>query len=134
RRAEAAKMQVLLDHVAAARQAYANEPGFVQDDAERAAVHQAALVLGFSDHSTASALHTGEYARHHLPRCWEAFCRGLIDLLRLGKISTAAQNLTDEHLIHRLDPVAALEAIDRSLASFTHWLSRYTTELDYQAH
>src|SRR5699024_2165893 len=42
--------------------------------------------------------------------------------------------LTDEHLIHRLDPVAALEAIDRSLASFTHWLSRYTTELDYQAH
>src|SRR5699024_3613293 len=80
RRAEAAKMQVLLEHVAAARQAYASEPQFVQDDAERAAVHQAALVLGFSDHSTASALHTSEYARHHLPRCWEAFCRGLIDL------------------------------------------------------
>ncbi|MBB3667978.1 HNH endonuclease [Garicola koreensis] len=143
RRAEAAKIGVLVDHVAACRAEHCDEYDFVQDAAERAAVHQAALLLGFSDQTTAITLNVGEYAREHLPWSWEAFCRGLIDMLRLRKISTAAQNLTDQNPadqnlaadhVQRLDPAAALEAIDRSLGDFQNWLSRFIAQLDYDAY
>ena len=133
RQAEAAKITALLEHVAACRDEHQHELEFIQDDAERAAVHQAALLLGFSDHTTASTLNAGAYACDHLPWTWEAFRRGLIDTLRLRKITTAAENLDDQHL-ERLDPAAALAAIDRSLADFQNWLTRFTAQLDYQAY
>ncbi|MBB3666999.1 HNH endonuclease [Garicola koreensis] len=138
RQAEAAKIRVLVDHVAACRDEHCDEYDFIQDAAERAAVHQAALLLGFSDQSTAITLNVAEYAREHLPWSWEAFCRGLIDTLRLRKISTAAQNLTGLNLagadVQRLDPAAALEAIDRSLGDFQNWLHRFIAHLDYDAY
>ncbi|MGO1549012.1 MAG: DUF222 domain-containing protein [Nesterenkonia sp.] len=133
RQAEAAKITVLLEHVATRRAEHQHELEFIQDDAERAAVHQAALLLGFSDHTTASTLNACAYAREHLPWTWEALRRGLIDTLRLRKITTAAENFDDQPL-ERLDSAAALAAIDRSLADFQNWLTRFIAQLDYQAY
>src|SRR5690625_3785730 len=58
-------------------------------------------------------------------------------MLWLRKITTAAQNLTTQDsadLIRRLDPAAALEAIDRSLGDFVNWLTRCIAHLDEQAY
>src|SRR5690625_4779333 len=147
RQAEAAKISALLDYVAACRAEHQHEAEWVQEAAEKAAVHQAALLVGFSDQTTTITLHAAEYARDHLPCSWEAFCRGLIDMLRLRKITTAAHNLTPRNpaaqddgaqdsaeLIRRLDPAAALEAIDRSLGDFVNWLTRFIAHLDEQAY
>ena len=132
RRAEAAKVAALLEHVAAYREHY-DEPTFMRDPAERAAVHQAALVMGFSDHTTMVTLNAAEYARDHLPWTWEAFTRGVIDLLRLRRITSAAETLGEHHLAS-LDPAAALEATDRSLGDLQNWLTRYIATVDHEAY
>lgn len=134
RKAEAAKVTALLDHVAACRDEHAGEPEFVVQAAERAAIHQAALVWGFSDQTTAINLHVAEWAREWLPWCWEAFIRGMMDLLRLRKVTTAAQNLTDEYYLPLVDSAAAWEALGRGVGDFQNWLVRFIAKLDEQAY
>ena len=135
RRAEAATITALLDYRARTAAHYAQEPLVTRSEADRAAVRDAARILGVSDRTATTILNTTDDAKHLLPRTWRAFTEGLIDLPRVRKTVDAATtgDLPDD-LLRQLDQAAAEQAQRRSLAEFHHWLTRYIASLDPESH
>ncbi|GAA4927398.1 HNH endonuclease signature motif containing protein [Nesterenkonia rhizosphaerae] len=135
RRAEAAAITALLEYRARATVPYAQEPLVVRTEADRAAVRDAARILGVSDRTATTILNTTDDARHLLPRTWGAFCEGLIDLPRVRKtVDAATTSSLPNHLLKQLDQAAAEQAQRRSLSEFHHWLTRYTASLDPESY
>ncbi|GAA4921183.1 HNH endonuclease signature motif containing protein [Nesterenkonia rhizosphaerae] len=134
RRAEAATITALLDYRARATAHYVQEPLVVRTEADRAAVRDAARILGVSDRTATTILNTTGDAKHFLPHTWRAFTEGLIDLPRVRKTVDAATSDLPAHLLKQLDQAAAQHAQRRSLAEFHHWLTRYTAGLDPEAY
>ncbi|WP_044494225.1 HNH endonuclease signature motif containing protein [Nesterenkonia massiliensis] len=135
RRAEAATITALLDYRSRSAAHYAQEPLVVRSEADRAAVRDAARILGVSDRTATTILNATGDAKHLLPRTWQVFCEGLIDLPRVRKTVDAATtgDLPDD-LLRQLDQAAAEQAQRRSLAEFHHWLTRYIASLDPEAY
>ncbi|MCT1607795.1 HNH endonuclease [Nesterenkonia massiliensis] len=135
RRAEAATITALLEYRQRTAASYAQEHLVVRGEADRAAVRDAARILGTSDRTATTVLNTTQEAKCLLSRTWRAFCEGLIDLPRVRKTVDAATtcDLPDD-LLRQLDQAAAEQAQRRSLSEFHHWLTRYTASLDPEAY
>ena len=135
RRAEAATITALLEYRARTAAHYAQEPLVTRSEADRAAVRDAARILGTSDRTATSILNTTQEAKCLLPHTWRTFCDGLIDLPRVRKTVDAAttSDLPDD-LLKQLDQAAAEQAQRRSLSEFHQWLTRYTASLDPEAY
>jgi hypothetical protein len=134
RRAEAAKIMHLLVYRDRRVAAAAGAPLVAQAEAEKAAVREAALVLGATERTTTIILNAAGFARQVLPQMWQAFMDGQVDLRRVRKVADAAAPELDEHCLRQLDSRAAAEAPHRSAADFHRWLTRYVAELDPEAH
>ena len=135
RRAEAAKITALLEYRKRTAASYAQEPLIIRSEADRAAVRDAARILGTSDRTATTILNTTGEAKHLLPHTWGAFCEGLIDLPRVRKtVDAAATSSLPDHVLRQLDQAAAEQAQRRSLAEFHHWLTRYTASLDPESY
>ncbi|RJN32122.1 HNH endonuclease [Nesterenkonia natronophila] len=134
RRAEAAKIMHLLGYRDRCAAAAAGEPAVARAETERAAVRDAALVLGASERTTTILLNAAGFARQTLPRMWQAFLDGQVDLVRVRKVADAAAPELGEHCLRQLDSRAAVEAAHRGVADFQRWLTRYIAELNPEAY
>ncbi|GAA4916560.1 hypothetical protein GCM10025777_32800 [Membranihabitans marinus] len=135
RRAEAATITALLDYRARTAAHYAQEPLVTRSEADRAAVRDAARILGVSDRTATTILNTTQEAKCLLPHTWRAFCEGLIDLPRVRKtVDAAITSSLPDHLLRQLDQAVAEQAQRRSLSEFHHWLTRYTASLDPESY
>ncbi|WP_044494042.1 HNH endonuclease signature motif containing protein, partial [Nesterenkonia massiliensis] len=135
RRAEAATITALLEYRARTATHYAQEPLVTRSEADRAAVRDAARILGTSDRTATTVLNTTQEAKCLLPHTWGAFCEGLIDLPRVRKtVDAATTSSLPDHVLRQLDQAAAEQAQRRSLSEFHHWLTRYTASLDPEAY
>ncbi|GAA4911371.1 hypothetical protein GCM10025790_02190 [Nesterenkonia rhizosphaerae] len=135
RRGEAATITALLDYRSRTAAHYAQEPLVVRSEADRAAVRDAARILGTSDRTATSILNTTQEAKCLLPHTWRAFCEGLIDLPRVRKtVDAGTTSSLPADLLQQLDQAAAEQAQRRSLSEFHHWLTRYTASLDPEAY
>ncbi|GAA4922382.1 HNH endonuclease signature motif containing protein [Nesterenkonia rhizosphaerae] len=135
RRAEAAKITALMEYRQRTAASYTQEPLVTRSEADRAAVHDAARILGVSDRTATTVLNTAQEARHFLPRTWRAFTEGLIDLPRVRKtVDAATTSDLPADLLQQLDQAAAEQAQRCSLSEFHHWLTRYTASLDPEAY
>ncbi|GAA5224445.1 hypothetical protein GCM10025777_50760 [Membranihabitans marinus] len=135
RRAEAAKITALVEYRQRTAASYTQEPLVTRSEADRAAVRDAARILGVSDRTATTILNTTQDAKYLLPRTWRAFTEGLIDLPRVRKtVDAAATSSLPDHLLKQLDQAAAGQAQRRSLSEFHQWLTRYTASLDPEAY
>ncbi|WP_044493274.1 HNH endonuclease signature motif containing protein [Nesterenkonia massiliensis] len=135
RRAEAATITALLDYRQRTATHYAQEPLVTRSEADRAAVRDAARILGTSDRTATTVLNTTQDAKRLLPRTWGAFCEGLINLPRVRKtVDAATTSSLPDHVLRQLDQAAAEQAQRRSLSEFHHWLTRYIASLDPEAY
>ncbi|MCT1606698.1 HNH endonuclease [Nesterenkonia massiliensis] len=135
RRAEAATITALLDYRQRTAAHYAQEPLVTRSEADRAAVRDAARILGVSDRTATTIPNTTQDAKRLLPHTWGAFCEGLIDLPRVRKtVDAATTSSLPGHLLKQLDQAAAGQAQRRSLSEFHQWLTRYTASLDPEAY
>lgn len=133
RRAEAVKITALLDYQERVISEFCADLPLPRDEPKRQATHWAALVLGVSDMTAGVILEAAGFARSYLPATWTAFHDGVIDLPRVRKIVTACCELEDD-VARMVDARAAQEAAARSTSDFTHWLTRYIAESDYEAY
>jgi hypothetical protein len=134
--AEASKILHLLAYLDRCRAGCGGGSVVVRAEAEKAAVRDAAVVLGLAERTTTVVLNVADFARSDLPRTWEAFTQGLIDLVRVRKIAEAAtvsSELSDS-LLDELDSRASVEAAHRTVGDFQRWLTRFVADLDPQAY
>ncbi|WP_150460063.1 HNH endonuclease signature motif containing protein [Nesterenkonia ebinurensis] len=68
---------------------------FTREAALKAIHHQAAVLLGVTDHEVRRMLSTASTAREWLPHVWETYCTGQIDFLRVQKIAAGAGDLIE---------------------------------------
>jgi 5-methylcytosine-specific restriction endonuclease McrA len=134
RRAEAVKLMHLLEYRERCAALVAGEAAVVRTEADKAAIRDAATVLGVSERATTSVLNAAGFARETLPQMWRAFTHGLVDLPRVRKVAEAAAPELSEAALHQLDSRAAVEAARRRLGDFHRWLTRFTAELDLEAY
>lgn len=134
RKAEAKKITALLNYLGRLVAYYCEDPSVLRYQAKKAAVRDAATLLGVSEFTTGIMLEAAGFTRDHLPATWKAFSAGRIDMLRLRKIAEAGCEL-ELHLVPHIDEAAAEKAATgRSISEFQRWLSRYIAEVDYEAY
>ncbi|NDK30922.1 DUF222 domain-containing protein, partial [Nesterenkonia haasae] len=135
RRAEATKIEHLLNYLDRRLTECAGETVVGRAEAQKAAVRDAAMVLGVSERTTTIMLNVAGVARSELPRTWEAFTQGWVDLPRVRKVAEAAptSELTAA-LVQELDARASVEATHRGLGEFHRWLTRCVADLDPEAY
>lgn len=134
RQAEAKKITAILDYQDRLIAYYCEDPSVLRYQAQKAAVRDAATLLGVSEFITGIMLEAAGFTRDHLPATWRAFTAGQIDMLRLRKIAEASCEL-EHHLVPHVDSAAAEKAATgRSISEFQRWLSRYIADVDYEAY
>lgn len=133
RQAQAATIGALLAHTHRVVTELCTDPKVLRGEAQKAAMHDAAKLLGVSELTATTILNAARFARDYLPATWEAFHQGAIDLVRVRKIVEVASDVEDR-VLPRLDEPAAQAATTRSMGDLTQWLTRYVTTLDAQAH
>ncbi|MGO1522816.1 MAG: DUF222 domain-containing protein [Nesterenkonia sp.] len=133
RRAEAAKITALLDYGKRLIAEYADTPAALRCEVERVAAGDAAALLGVSEMTATIMLGAAGVARDFLPVTWTAFQDGLIDMLRVRKITTAAEEVSDE-LLPQVDAAAAEQAASRGIGDFHRWLTRHIARVDFDAY
>lgn len=134
RRAEAAKTTALLDYQDRVIAFYCEDPTVMRYQAEKAALRDAAALLGISELTTQSTLGAARFARNYLPATWRAFTSGRIDMLRVRKIADVGCEVED-HLLSRVDHAAAEKAATgRTISEFQRWLTRWVAQADYEAY
>lgn len=134
RRAEAAKITAMLAYRRRFVQDFRHDLATVRAEADKAAVRDAAVLLGASERTTTIVLNLATFAQETLPATWRAFQDGLIDLPRVRKIADAANAELDDKLIFKLDTEASEQAARRSLAEFQRWLTRFVADLDAETY
>lgn len=135
-RAEAAQLGCLLQFVDRREaEAQAAQENLVERSVSRkAAMRQAAQVLGMTDRSAAGTLNAAGFARDHLPRLWSAFRAGEVDFARVRRVAQTAARLEDQSLVARLDAEVLVHAQVKTLGEMGSWLSRRIATLDTEAH
>lgn len=134
RKAEAKKIIAILDYRDRLVAYYCQDPSVLRYQAQKAAVRDAATLLGVSEFTTGITLEAAGFTRDHLPATWRAFTAGRIEMLRLRKIAEASSELED-HLVAHIDAAAAEKAATgRSISEFQRWLSRCIAQADYEAY
>ena len=64
-------------------------------EADRAVIREIAQVLGHGEQATTAVLYAAGFAQHQLPKVWQAFMAGELDLVRVRKIVSAAGVLSE---------------------------------------
>ncbi|RJN33046.1 HNH endonuclease signature motif containing protein [Nesterenkonia natronophila] len=134
RRAESAKVTHLLAYRDRCAARVVGEPAVVRAEADKAAIRDAATMVGLSERLTTTVLNLAGFARQTLPCMWGAFTEGLVDLPRVRKVAEAAVPELNQQAMRELDVRAAEEAALRRTGDFHRWLTRFTAELDPEAY
>ncbi|WP_345477051.1 HNH endonuclease signature motif containing protein [Nesterenkonia rhizosphaerae] len=108
-------------------------------EADRAVIREIAQVLGHGEQATTAVLHAAGFAQHQLPKVWQAFMAGELDLVRVRKIVTAAAVLSDSDAtggaaaLSQFDDVAARCSAQKNLGQLRGWLNRVVAALSPDA-
>lgn len=136
RSAEAQVLSRLLDYRKKIAAQVAGEHLFHRSAADKAAIHDAAQLLGVADPTAAAILNAAGFIREELPKTWEAFTSGMVDLARVPKIAVATVMLPADRddLLATLDAEVSQIAVEKTAAELKHWLTRRIPELDVEAY
>lgn len=135
RRSEAAALISLLDYRHRLYAETSGKPLHYRGAARKAAVRDAALMLGLSEHTTTVRLNTAEFIRDHFPRAWGLFVEGALCWQRVRRVAEAAQSIWDQdQLVSVLDAELVSIAPEKNPAELKRWLARRVPELDAHAY
>ena len=136
RAAEARVITGLLDYRDRIQAQVAGEHLFHRAAADKSAVHDAACMLGVADRTAVMILNDAGFIRDQLPKTWGRFTTGVVDLLRIRRIATAAAVLLPAcpQVMAALDAEVCQIAAEKTAAEIKHWLDRRIPELDDQAY
>ncbi|MCT1606176.1 HNH endonuclease [Nesterenkonia massiliensis] len=104
-------------------------------EGDRAVIREIAQVLGHGEQATTAVLHAAGFAQHQLPKVWQAFMAGELDLVRVRKIVTAAAVLSESDApggaaaLSQFDDVAARCSAQKNLGQLRGWLNRVVAAL-----
>lgn len=101
---------------------------------ENAAIMYAAQALGWSEYRTARLFDSAVTARHRLPTVWEWFKDARVSPVALGKVAQAANKLTTQKAIDRLDKRAPGAAARLRPGELDRWLKRFVANAEPQRH
>lgn len=132
--AEARVLGRLLDYRARIQDQATRRHLFERAAADKSAIHHAAQLLGLSDRTAAIILNAAGFIREQLPKTWQSFQTGLIDLPRIRRIAEAATQITErQDLLETLDAEVVEIAPEKNPTELKHWLTRRIPELDAEA-
>ena len=136
RAAEARVITGLLDYRDRIQAQVAGEHLFHRAAADKSAVHDAACMLGVADRTAVMILNDAGFIRDQLPKTWGRFTTGVVDLLRIRRIATAAAVLLPAcpQVMAALDAEVSQIAAEKTAAEIKHWLDRRIPELDAEAY
>lgn len=135
RKAEAKKLKVLLAYKTRKSDEHKNQHVFTQRAAEKAAIRDAALILGLTESAVRRLLHSAEFLQEKLPATWETYQNGTIDLGRAQRAAQSAQDIAHrDDILPMLDGEVAQRAPGMNQAEVDHSVKQRVPELDADAY
>lgn len=135
RRAEAAAVESLLVYKARKLEEAKGRHAFHRRAVEKAVLQDAAVVLGMTTSAVRRLMDSALFLQGTLPKTWEAYRTGVIDLSRATRAAQAAADIAHRgDILPTFDAEAAEKTPGMNISEVDQWAKRRLPELDAEAY
>ncbi|WP_120004418.1 HNH endonuclease [Nesterenkonia muleiensis] len=135
RKAEAAAVESLLAYKARKLEEAKDRHTFHRRAVEKAVLQDAAVVLGMTTSAVRRFMESALFLQNTLPKTWEAYRTGVIDLSRATRAAQAAEDIAHrDDILPTFDAEAAEKTPGMNISEVDQWVKRRVPELDTEAY